>query len=246
MSQATNQAIRHRRRRRRHRHPHHRPARPVDERHHAGAAPPSWLLPWTGSPATPAIKAAIITSGKPAFIAGADLMDIVNIYGSGVSGPELMREISRYSAVLRKLETSGKPVAAAINGTALGGGLELCLACHFRVLEQRPEGRRRPAGSAGRPAAGRRRHAAPAAADRHPAGAGADDPGHARGAREGEGARHRARAGAGRRVAERGATLAARKPRTPCSPGTRRASAGPAAPAPCTRAPSRPSRPAPR
>ncbi len=87
----------------------------------------------------PGIKAAIITSGKPAFIAGADLMDIVNIYGSGATGPELMREISRYSAALRKLETSGKPVAAAINGTALGGGLELCLACHFRVLSSDPK-----------------------------------------------------------------------------------------------------------
>ncbi len=81
-----------------------------------------------------AIKSAIITSGKPAFIAGADLMGIVTLYGSGVTGLELMREISNYSAVLRKLETGGKPIAAAINGTALGGGLELCLACHFRVL----------------------------------------------------------------------------------------------------------------
>ena len=81
-----------------------------------------------------AIKGAIITSGKPAFIAGADLMDIVNLYGSGITGPELSRDISRYSGVLRKLETGGKPVVAAINGTALGGGLELCLACHFRVL----------------------------------------------------------------------------------------------------------------
>ena len=86
-----------------------------------------------------AIKGAIITSGKAAFIAGADLMEIVGIYGSGVSGPALMKKMGSYSAMLRRLETCGKPVAAAINGTALGGGLELTLACHWRVLADDPK-----------------------------------------------------------------------------------------------------------
>jgi 3-hydroxyacyl-CoA dehydrogenase/enoyl-CoA hydratase/3-hydroxybutyryl-CoA epimerase len=86
-----------------------------------------------------AIRGAIITSGKSAFIAGADLMEIVNIHGSGVAPAALMREVGGYSAMLRRLETCGKPVAAAINGTALGGGLELALACHYRVLADDPK-----------------------------------------------------------------------------------------------------------
>ena len=86
-----------------------------------------------------AIKAALITSAKPAFIAGADLMELVDIYGSGATADDLLRQIGRYSQMLRRLETCGKPVAAAINGTALGGGLELCLACHYRVLADDPK-----------------------------------------------------------------------------------------------------------
>ena len=43
------------------------------------------------------------------------------------------------SAVFRRLETCGKPIAVAINGLALGGGFELCLACHYRVLSDHPK-----------------------------------------------------------------------------------------------------------
>lgn len=84
-----------------------------------------------------AIKGAILTSGKPgAFVAGADLKDLVTAFDRGIDAVEASKASSEISALFRRLETSGKPYAAAINGLALGGGLELCLACHYRVLAE--------------------------------------------------------------------------------------------------------------
>ncbi len=87
------------------------------------------------------IKGAVVTSGKSAFCAGANLEEL----GSQFSGilseiakdeqkakRELFDMVFRLNAVFRALETCGKPVAAAINGLALGGGFELALACHAR------------------------------------------------------------------------------------------------------------------
>lgn len=77
---------------------------------------------------------AVLYSGKPTFMAGGDLNRIVQYYDMGRSAEEAYSQSRRFTEPLRRLETCGKPVAAAINGTALGGGLEMTLACHHRVV----------------------------------------------------------------------------------------------------------------
>ncbi len=86
-----------------------------------------------------AIKGAVITSGKASgFCAGADLGELGSM-DAGAAGTDAERAavyetVFAINRLFRSLETCGKPVAAALTGLALGGGLELALACHHRVV----------------------------------------------------------------------------------------------------------------
>ena len=85
------------------------------------------------------VKGAIITSMKKDFMAGADLKSLVEVCDRGMTPDQVYEWERPFSRDLRRMETCGKPIAAAINGTALGGGLELALACHYRVLADSPK-----------------------------------------------------------------------------------------------------------
>src|SRR5439155_910452 len=78
------------------------------------------------------IKGAILTGAGPkSFVAGADISDLSR------QGPfDGKARAQRGQGVLRRLETCGKPVIAAINGFALGGGCELAMACHMRIASE--------------------------------------------------------------------------------------------------------------
>ncbi|MCE5288011.1 MAG: enoyl-CoA hydratase/isomerase family protein [Nocardiaceae bacterium] len=77
------------------------------------------------------ITGVVITSGKKTFFAGGDLKNMMQVGPNDAQ--QVMDLLNDVKGPLRRLELLGKPVVAAINGAALGGGLEIALACHYRL-----------------------------------------------------------------------------------------------------------------
>lgn len=77
------------------------------------------------------LRGVIVTSAKKTFFAGGDLEALIR-YGPD-DGAAVFDHVTRIKGQLRRLETLGLPVVAAVTGTALGGGLEIALACHHRI-----------------------------------------------------------------------------------------------------------------
>lgn len=82
------------------------------------------------------IAGVIITSAKKTFFAGGDLNELIKV--GKADAKAFYDRVLELKQQLRTLETLGKPVVAAINGVALGGGWEICLACHHRIALDHP------------------------------------------------------------------------------------------------------------
>ena len=88
-----------------------------------------------------AVRGIVLGSAKSSFIAGADLAIMADFVGEGTTVETATDLIWPMSALMRRIETCGKPVVVAAPGTALGGGLELMLAGHYRIAAQNPKAR---------------------------------------------------------------------------------------------------------
>ena len=91
-------------------------------------------------PSGTTIRGVIVTSAKKTFFAGGDLDDLIR-RGPGDAAGGVRAQSQHVKRELRRLETLGKPVVAAINGAALGGGFEIALACHHRIALDAPGSR---------------------------------------------------------------------------------------------------------
>jgi 3-hydroxyacyl-CoA dehydrogenase/enoyl-CoA hydratase/3-hydroxybutyryl-CoA epimerase len=83
------------------------------------------------------IKGVVITSAKKTFFAGGDLKDMIQ--ATKADAPAIGAQVRGIKADLRRLEKLGRPVVSLVNGAALGGGLEITLATHHRVVVDSPK-----------------------------------------------------------------------------------------------------------
>ena len=97
----------------------------------------AWVEAMDKAIADPAVKGIIVTSAKKDFIAGGDLDMLLKMK----SAAEVVGWAQGFHAACRRFETSGKPAACAMPGSALGGGLEVAMVCHYRVAADNAKAR---------------------------------------------------------------------------------------------------------
>ena len=86
--------------------------------------------------ANDAVKGIVLTSGKADFVVGANLKEIQTMPQNAETVLNFVRSLH---AITRRMEQGAKPIVAAMNGTALGGGMEVALACHYRIAADNPK-----------------------------------------------------------------------------------------------------------